>query len=128
MSINYCTISGSSIDSFCSGRRTIVLNRLITELHPQPVPLPNINSIRGGGPTLRFQHQSRQWEQPTIVLPTELDRVTVSVTASFSMGGAPVLSGTDFQDIMQQLDLVTVTNIEIEPVTISVNISSLKVN
>lgn len=119
MSINYCTISNSAVDSFCGNRRSIVLARLIdqiTDLRAYQPPL------RGGGPTPKIQ-QIRQdrWEQPVINPPTELDRITVSVEFQD-------LQGTAFQDVDNRLDLVFVTNIQIEPTTVSVNISDLKVN
>jgi hypothetical protein len=122
LSINYCTLAGSSIDTFCGGRRAIVLTRLINELRP-PVPQPT-EQTRGGGPTPKF-HQAQQvrrdhWEQPTINPPTELDRITVAVEFQD-------LKGSAFQDVDNRLDLVFVTNIEIEPVSVSVNISDLKI-
>lgn len=119
MSINYCTISSSAVDSFCGNRRAIVLARLINELRP---PVPQTNVIRGGGPTPKFQQvRHDRWEQPVINPPTELDRITVS--AEF-LG----LKGSAFQDVDNRLDLVFITDIEIEPTTVGVNISDLKVN
>lgn len=120
MSINYCTLAGSSIDTFCGARRAIVLARLIEELRPAT---PTQRPVRGGGPTPKFHPQIRdhRWEQPTIVPPTELDRITVSAVFQD-------LSGSAFQDLDNRLDLVFVTNIEIEPTSVGVNITDLKIN
>ena len=78
MSINYCTISNSSVDSFCGNRRSIVLNRLINQLRPA-------NVHRGGNPAhvKKIIPQIPRWdvdrlEQQTVT-PTELDKVVVTV-------------------------------------------------
>ena len=122
MSINYCTISSSSVDSFCGNRRQIVLNRLINELHP-PVPAQR----RGGNPThVKYpipairRDRDERWEQPTIT-PTELDKIVV--TAEFNG-----LLGSSQQDIDGRLDFVYVTDLEFEGEEVSVNISAIKFN
>ena len=122
MSINYCTISSSSVDSFCGNRRAIVLDRLIRELRP-PVPATN----KGGNPAhVRApipqisRRREEQWEPPTVV-PTELDRIVVSV----NFNG---ITGVAEQEVDGRLDLVYVTELKVEHVEVSVNISALKFN
>lgn len=122
MSINYCTISSSSVDSFCRNRRAIVLDRLIRELR-SPVPIAN----RGGNPTrVRApipqisRRREELWEPPTVVA-TELDRIVVSV----NFNG---ITGVAEQEVNGKLDLVYVTELKVEHVEVSVNISALKFN
>lgn len=124
MSINYCTLASTTLDSFCGNRRAIVLDRLIDELRP-----PVVNGPGGPGwvqrPTIKPQVKpaQRPYWQPTEVpreLPTELERITV--TAEF-MG----LNGSDTQAITARPDLVTVTDIHIELTLVGVNIENFKV-
>lgn len=117
MSINYCTISNTSLDAFCGNRRQIVLNRLIAELHP-PIPV----SRKSGNPAhvkypIPAVRRDERWEQPTIT-PTALDKIVV--TAEFN--------GCSQQDIDGRLDLVYVTDLEFAGAEVSVNISAIKFN
>lgn len=122
MSINYCTLASSSVDSFCGNRRALVLNRLIDELRP-PTP-PNTGGMGWvQKPAAKHVPPPRPYWQPPEVpreLPTELERITV--TAEFLS-----LSGTDTQAVIARPDLVTVTDIHIEPTTVDVNISDFQV-
>lgn len=120
MSINYCTISNTSLDAFCGNRRQIVLNRLIAELHP-PIPV----SRKSGNPAhvkypIPAVRRDERWEQPTIT-PIELDKIVV--TAEFNG-----LLGSSQQDIDGRLDLVYVTDLEFAGAEVSVNISAIKFN
>jgi hypothetical protein len=108
MAINSCTINSTTINAFCGVRRGIVLAGLIEQKnHKRP---------GAGTSTPRWIHPRE--EQPRI-LPTELERI--SVYADF-MG----LHGTDGQDVRPDMSLVTVTDIEIEPTTVSVNITGFR--
>lgn len=115
MSINFCTLTNSSVDSFCGNRRAIVLQNLIDELRP-PAPV-----VSGGNPQAKWINAQapRKWEPPA--LPTELERITVS--ARFQE-----LSGSSTQEIKPQLELVTVTDIHVQPTKVEVNIENLKVH
>lgn len=123
MSINYCTISNSSVDSFCGNRRAIVLDRLIRELRP---PVPTVNSagnsayVRTPIPQIPRRREDERWEPPTVA-PTELDRIVVSV----NFNG---ITGVAEQEVDGRLDLVYVTELKVEHVEVSVNISALKFN
>lgn len=127
MSINFCTLSNSSVDSFCGNRRAIVLDRLIDELRP---PVTDKKVSNGGWtkqrPPAYFKGINQpRWEQPEApkYVPTELDTVIVSVTFNG-------ITSTDSQAIdNSRLDLVTVTDIHVNPVSVSVdvNIADMKV-
>jgi len=134
MAINYCTVSGSTINTFCSPQRAAVLARLIAVLHPSiEPPILRPAHVGGGGglagnpvrnaPANQQRYanyqQSPRWEPP--VISPESDRIIV--TAKFQN-----LSGTDQQDVLQRLDIVYVTNLRVEAVTVDVNINNLTVN
>lgn len=124
MSINYCTLASSTLDSFCGNRRALVLDRLIDELRP-PVT-PSVGSVgwtqRPPAKPIVRPAQRPYWQPPEVPreLPTELERITV--TAEF-LG----LSGTDTQAITARPDLVTVTDIHIVPTEVGVNIVDFEV-
>lgn len=115
MSINYCTIANTTVDTFCGNKRAIVLSRLIKELHPEPIRHPggNVQQSKYTNYT-----QAPRWEPP--VISTERDRIVVQ--AKFQE-----LRGTDEQANEQRLDIVFVTNLRVDPATISVNIKNIKV-
>lgn len=126
MSINACTIASSSVDTFCGVRRAIVIGGLINQLRP---PQPNTTHGGHGGwrkdrPPSIFQgiHRPR-WDQDEVPAykPTELDHVTVAVEFLH-------LKGSETQKIEQRLDLVTVTDVNINPTTVGVNIENLQVH
>lgn len=109
----------------------IVLGHLIDELRPVQAGKKTSN---GGWaknrPPSRYQgiHRPR-WDQDEVTVPTELDHVTVSATA-FGVTGVVV------QKVEHRLDLVTVTDVRLEEVTVTgelcselgVNIENFKVH
>jgi hypothetical protein len=119
MAINGCTIDGFTLHGFkCRDK----FSALIPILHPAVQP------SKGAGQGGWFQGQghaaSRQrWEQPEVPknLPTELERITI--TASFQG-----VLGTATQEITPRLDLVTVTDIHVNPIMVSVNIENFSVH
>jgi hypothetical protein len=118
MSINYCTLSSSTVNTFCGAKRALVLARLIPELHPVVPPVPK----KGGNvQQAKFQNyrQPEKWEPP--IVPTERDRIVVSVEFQN-------LRGSDEQLITEHLDIVFITELQVNPTTVSVNIENLKVN
>jgi len=123
MSINYCTIAATTVDTFCGNRRALVLARLIPELHPitPPNPQPGNGSHGSVAPGWsNYRPQPQRWEPP--VISTERDRIVVK--AEFQD-----LRGEDQQDIENRLDIVFVTNLHVEQQSaVSVNISNIKVN
>jgi hypothetical protein len=114
MAINYCTLTSSTLDAFCGNRRAIVLERLIDEL--RPVIGPAVSNPQSKWITAR---PPQKWEPPA--LPTELERILV--TAQFQE-----LSGSSTQEVRSQLELVTVTDVHVQPTKVVVNIENLRVN
>lgn len=118
MAINYCTISSSSIDSFCGARRAIVFNRLVSQLHP------TVRTV-GGNPahvaTKIPALRPREREEMRYEKPTELDKILVSA----NING---ISGSELQNYNQRLDLVFITNLKNVSQSINVNISNISVN
>jgi len=121
MSINYCTIGNSTIDTFCGSRRAIVLNRLIKELHPAVT--------YGGGKgehlkyvpsTLQASLAARERNNEQSIPSTELDKIVVTV----EFNG---ITKTVAQSVLDQsFDLVYVTDLEVTAHDVSVNISDVK--
>lgn len=113
MAINGCTIDGFTLHGFkCRDK----FASLVPILHPPVTP--------GTGSVGWHQQAAQQrWTQPEVPkhIHTELERITV--TATFQ-----ALFGSATQEITPRLDLVTVTDIHVNPVSVSVNIENLKVN
>lgn len=123
MSINFCTLTSSSVDSFCGNQRSKILTRLIPILHPPHVPgtgagTPHTDAVYQAYMRARSREHEK-WEPPPV--PTELERVVVEVTFAN-------IKGSDAQDIKPGFDLVTVTDLTIEPTKVDVNITDLKVH
>ena len=121
MSINYCTITSSSVDSFCNPRRGLIFNSLVPILHPaRPTGTgggtPHTDKVMQAYLSRRSQEK---WEPPQI--PTELERVVVEATFL-------TLKGTDGQDIRPGMELVTVTDIQVDSAEVNVNIQDLRFN
>jgi hypothetical protein len=82
MSINFCTIARSSVDSFCGGRREIVLNRLLAQKYPPPfvaTPGGNPRVLRDTfalHPPFEFDDRpTLNFEQPQIAVSVALGKV-----------------------------------------------------
>ena len=116
MSINYCTISSSSVDAFCNPRRNLIFNQLVPILHP-PSSTVGSGGIPHGTPKFIFQRAPEKWEPPYV--PTELERIIVEVQFK-------TLFGRDEQEVRPSMELVTVTDIQVEPVVVNVNITDLR--
>ncbi len=118
MSINACSINSFTIDA---RRCRDKFQDLIPILHP-----PAAKKVSNGGwtqqrPPANYRGiNPPRWDDKQTPPPTELDRVSVTVEV---MG----LKGTDTQDIVQRMDLVTVTDIHIEGTEVVVNITNLQV-
>jgi hypothetical protein len=118
MSINACSINGFTIDA---RRCRDKFHDLIPILHP-PTTTPTSN---GGWTQKRPPEHYRginppRWDDKQVPTPTELDRVTVTVEI-FGM------KGSDEQQIVPRLDLVTVTDIHIENGDVDVHIDNFQV-
>lgn len=117
MAINYCTLTSSTVDAFCDPRRNQIFNQLVDILHP---PAPSVGASGGiphGTPKFIFQRAPEKWEPPYI--PTELERIVVEATFLS-------LFGRDEQEVRSGMELVTVTDLQVEPTVLSVNISDLR--
>jgi hypothetical protein len=117
MSINFCSIDRSSINSFCGSRRQVVLDRLLDEKYPVAPPAV---ITRGGNPqNIRNQFQiARPFEyeeQP--VLTFEQPFITVSVELHGKTGSQTL-------ENQPQAHFVTVTGLAIEP-TLMVSVSDM---
>jgi len=116
MSINYCTLASSTVDSFCSPLRAVIFNRLVPILHPsQPIGAAGTPWTDKLAKYMR-QRPPEKWEPPQ--LPTELERIVVEITFNG-------LRGSDAQDIKPAVELVTITDLNVEPSTVDVNISNI---
>lgn len=127
MSINYCTLASNTVDSFCSPRRGIILNRLIAELHPvvpsTPVSSGNGWAIRDTAAKQilgnRYQEFVDDGEQE--VRKYEHTEITVKVDI---LG----LSGSDTIDVSRaQIDFVAVTNLDIADLKVD-DVDSITIN
>ena len=118
MSINACSINSFTIDA---RRCRDKFQDLIPILHP-----PKAKKVSNGGwrqdrpPEYYRGINPPNWNDQQVPTPTELDRVSVTVEI---LG----MKGTDTQDIVARLDLVTVTDIHISSETVDVNIENFRV-
>lgn len=106
MSINFCTLTNSSVDTFCGNRRSIVLGNLIAEKYPAPFVGTNNQGIRDTFAQLRpdlVRHVEVDdrppiaFEQPFITVEVWMDGVRMAET----------------QESTQQLDFVSITDVVI---------------
>lgn len=117
MSINYCTVSQSTLNSFCSPRRGLIIAKLAAILRK-----PKVTTKRGGNvQQAKYQNYTHPpvWEPP--VISTERDRIVVSATFMDKSGHAEQLN-------TQRLDIVFITNLKLSDAQISVNIQNFKVH
>lgn len=118
MSINFCTITNSSVLSFCGNRRGIVLNNLLAQKYPPP-PVQGTNN-RGTYYTVRkdavpdVQQRWRTENDDEDLKFLDFEQPIVSVEVEF-MG----FKGIETQDFSNtQTDFVTVTDFSLNDVTI----------
>jgi hypothetical protein len=132
MSINYCTLGSSTVNTFCGNKRPVVLARLLQELRAQEQKPKIVNGggygYPGGHVPGRTNPAPRQYapyrpdpSREAPIVSTELDRIVVS--AQFQE-----LSGRAEQEVTAHLDIVYITNLKVHPVQVSVDISNIKVN
>jgi len=110
MSINFCTLTNSSVDTFCGNRRSIVLNGLLQKKYPPPVQGGGRRVLRDTFAEQRPDLIVREEDRPQLVF--EQPFITVEV----SMNGITMAQTLDAQ---QRLDFVTVTDLKVNPVTAS---------
>jgi hypothetical protein len=111
MPINACTIDSYTIDSLaCRGRRQVIIDNLLKKKTAGP-GMPRPGWVRPVRPADLFKP----------IVPTELNRILVQVNV---FG----LYGEEGQDVYPDYNLVTVTDIEIEPTAVSVNINGFRIN
>jgi hypothetical protein len=110
MSINFCTLTNSSVDTFCGNRRSIVLNGLLKQKYP--VRGTNNRVVSQSFANLRpdLVRRDDADERPTLVYEQPL--ITVEV----------ILDGVRMEHTLQaeqRLDFVTVTDLVVSghPVT-----------
>jgi hypothetical protein len=120
MPINACSINGFTIDA---RRCRDKFQDLIPILHP---PVTSTNPSSNGGwtqkrpPSYYRGINPPTWDDKQVPTPTELDRVIVTVEIFGK-------KGSDEQQIVPRLDLVTVTDIHVESGSVGVNIENFQV-
>ena len=106
MSINFCTLTNSSVDSFCGNRRGIVLNNLLQQKYPTPSTGTNPRVVRDAFAELRpdlirhvepDERPTINFEQPLITVEVWMDGVRMAET----------------QENTAQLDYVSITDVTI---------------
>jgi hypothetical protein len=122
MAINFCTLTRSSIDTFCGSRRQVVLNRLLEKKYPK--------NTAGAGQSVRdtfalqrpdLFRRVEDDERPPLVFEQPL--ITVQV----------IMNGMSMQQTLeshQRLDFVTVTDLDIRPMSpeqVTVNIADINI-
>lgn len=134
MSINYCTISTTTVDGFCGNQRAKVLARLLEEKYPvvnPPIPSPGIGSggwtfgpISGTTPVVSPpRYAPHRPEIDRVVVPYEQPWVTVTVSDIFSFRGSETLETT------ARLDFVMVTDVKFnDEHEITVNITEMEIS
>jgi hypothetical protein len=129
MAINFCTLTNSTIDTFCGNRRQLILDRLLEERYP-PAPPPvlgtNNSSVREALVRQRPELFRRPAEEEELTQLT-FEQPFITVTAEL-LG----TTGTHQLDAATRLDFVVVTNLRIGErhqleATVAVNISDFKV-
>lgn len=120
MSINFCTLTNSSVDTFCGNRRSIVLGNLINQKYAQIGT--NNSSVRDSFAKQRpdlvhhVEDDDRQplvFEQPFITVEVWMDGIRQAQTL----------------EAVQHLDFVTVTDLSVSTrdASESVNILDLTI-
>jgi len=131
MAINYCTLSGYTLDTFCGNIRQKVLDRLIDEKYPD-IPVPPHGGGGGAGtrPGWSFPYHTpfqppTEREEDDLQLPLEQPFVTVSA----QLLGA---SGAQTLEMKQQLDFVVVVGLKVDdadlPPVVAVNITDFNIS
>lgn len=132
MSINYCTLSSSTIDTFCGNQRNKVLNRLLDEKYTvvQP-PAPSSGGWTYGpiSGTIPGVRPDVSYAPPPYQRP-ELDRDLPKYESPWVTVTAEVFKfrGSETQETSVHLDFVVVTDIVFSDAPdISVNITEMEI-
>lgn len=115
MSINFCTLTNSSVDSFCGNRRALVLNKLLAKKYPQPAAGTNPRVLRDDTYPRPFDFEDRP------VLNFEQPFITVQVNFQNDVGTQQI-------DNDNRLDFVTITNWFVDIGDFNVTVSNLTIN
>lgn len=126
MAINFCTLTNSTIDTFCGNRRQLILDRLIEEKKNQTNFIGTNNSSVRIDFAQRFPHLIRHVEDE--------DRTPLNFEQPFHTVTVELFgdTGTHQLDTTSRLDFVVVTDLQVGPPRLHddvvVNISDFKVN
>lgn len=121
MSINFCTLTNASVDTFCGNRRSVVLNNLLQKKYPPVTPTVGNGSGYQVRNEFAFKNPAlfaRPEEQPT--LNFEQPFITVQVEL---MGEV----ATQQLELAPQLEFVVVSDLQVTPADVTVNISDLSI-
>ncbi len=128
MSINFCTLTGSTLNTFCGNRRQIIVDRLLEEKYP-PVPafLGTNNSSVSIDFAKRYPHLVRHVEADEETPVLRFEQPFVTVTAEL-LGD----QGTHQLEVEPHLHFVMVTDFRLVSVApkqdeVVVNISDFEV-
>lgn len=124
MSINFCTLTGSTIDTFCGNRRGIILQNLLTEKYP---PAPAALGTNNRTVSIDF---ARRYPHLVQHVDHEIDRPQLQFEQPFVYVTAELMGKTGTQTIeaTAQLEFVSVTDLKVEPSSaITVNISDFSI-
>jgi hypothetical protein len=132
MSINYCTIGLTTVNSFCNAERTKVLARLIQQAGHDVVPTPQPTNGGSGGsaysPGIGIQPGVRPMPPPRWT-PPEIDHIEAPREQPFITVYAEIMGmmGSETLEVTQRLDFVTITDLEVNHnASITVNISEME--
>lgn len=128
MSINFCTLTGSTLDTFCGNRRQLVLDRLLDEKYPTPpaVTLGTNNRNVSIDFAKRYPHLTRHVEDDD-VKTLEFEQPFIIVTAEL-LG----IKGEQRLDADRNLNFVVVTDLQLmstaapKQVDLAVNITDFR--
>lgn len=129
MAINFCTLTNSTIDTFCGNRRQIILDRLLRERYP-PAPPAVLGTNNASVREALVRQRPELFRRPV----EDDERAPLTFEQPFITVSAELLGATGKQqlDAATRLDFVVVTNLKIgerrqQEATVAVNISDFKV-
>jgi len=126
MSINFCTLTGSTLDTFCGNRRSIIVNQLLTEKYPPAPSAPGTNNHHVSTDFARRYPHLVQHVEHEEIKPLTFEQPFITVSAEL-LGDV----GTQTLEAKVQMEFATVTDLKIgdspAPQDISVNISDFSI-
>ena len=116
MSINFCTLTNASVDTFCGNRRSVVLNNLLQKKYP-----PVVTSTGGGSYQVRNEfafNRPEQFVRPEEQRVLQFEQPFITVSAEL-MG----MTGMQQIDLAPQLEFVVISDLQFPEPTSSVTVN-----